>query len=657
MRAIVPLLSLGCLLARLDAGASHYVSSDGSNEYPYDTWEKAAHSIQDAIDAETPTRVFVAAGRYIENLVVPEGTSVYGAGAASCTIQGVPPGHPYWSSVVFMDAGALLSGFSVHAEGCWDGVICRGGEVSDCMVIGARSFGVGAESAFVHGCAVLGNTSHGIGVSGVSVVYDTVVSGSSTGVSYTGDAGYCILLHCTVSGNRTGVVEWDLMALTVRDSIVWGNGVTDIGWLSLPDVVGCDTGDLRFAGVNGNISADPLLVGWGDFNTSDNPLHVDCSNTGEQDGTKDKPFRTIGAALRAYDFHLAAGSPCINAASDGLNIGAYPYDVPTRERSPSVLIEVAPGTYNEGDLMLPDRTHLRAAPQAQATISPPQYGTALWLNGNSWIDGFSIGVNLGTAAVCAPGSNPLITRCRIFPYALHEYSAAVRAWAPDARPMIIGCVVEGFETGIAASAIVEGCTLVDNKTAVLAPQGGGPPEIRNSVIWPPASGSAPALIGLPSANVSYSLVPDPTLHGIDGNIFADPRLADPGSGDFRLRPDSPGIDAGNSASPYLPEFDIAGMHRIMFGGKSLTVDMGAYEFYINKLEPVPGTDEAMFTWSSLADKTYSIFYTDDLFNWHVAIESLPSSGSTTTSWLDDGSLTGLAPLLAPKRFYRILENP
>jgi hypothetical protein len=107
----------------------------------------------------------------------------------------------------------------------------------------------------------------------------------------------------------------------------------------------------------------------------------------------------------------------------------------------------------------------------------------------------------------------------------------------------------------------------------------------------------------------------------------------------------------------LPEFDIAGMHRIMFGGKSPTVDMGAYEFYINKLEPVPGTNEAVFTWSSLADKTYSIFYTDDLFNWHTAIESFPSSGSQTTSWLDDGSLTGIPPLLAPKRFYRLLENP
>ena len=154
---------------------------------------------------------------------------------------------------------------------------------------------------------------------------------------------------------------------------------------------------------------------------------------------------------------------------------------------------------------------------------------------------------------------------------------------------------------------------------------------------------------------TYSCIQDWTGAG-EGNINLDPRFVDAENGDFRLRVDSPCIEAGFN-SPDLPEFDIAGMHRIMFGGKSLTVDMGAYEFYINKLEPVPGTNEAIFTWSSLADKTYSIFYSDDLFNWHTAVANFPSSGNQTTSWLDDGSLTGLPPLLAPRRFYRLLETP
>ncbi|MDP2898443.1 MAG: right-handed parallel beta-helix repeat-containing protein [bacterium] len=177
--------------------------------------------------------------------------------------------------------------------------------------------------------------------------------------------------------------------------------------------------------------------------------------------------------------------------------------------------------------------------------------------------------------------------------------------------------------------------------------------IRNCIVWGNLRKGAVQVYD--SSVPAYSCIQDWTGGG-EGNISEDPRFVDEEKGDFRLRADSPCIDAGFN-DPDLPESDIVGMHRVMFGGKSFTVDMGAYEFYINKLDPVPGTDETIFTWSSLANKTYSIFYTDDLLNWDLAIENFPSSGNQTTSWLDDGSLTGLPPLLAPKRFYRLLENP
>jgi hypothetical protein len=115
------------------------------------------------------------------------------------------------------------------------------------------------------------------------------------------------------------------------------------------------------------------------------------------------------------------------------------------------------------------------------------------------------------------------------------------------------------------------------------------------------------------------------------------------------------MDAASN-DPELPETDIARMHRIMFGRKSPTVDMGAYEFYINKVHPVPGTDEVIFAWSSLADKTCSISYSGDLLTWHLAVGSVPSTGNMTASWIDHGSLTGLPPLFIRRRFYRILEN-
>jgi hypothetical protein len=176
--------------------------------------------------------------------------------------------------------------------------------------------------------------------------------------------------------------------------------------------------------------------------------------------------------------------------------------------------------------------------------------------------------------------------------------------------------------------------------------------LENCVIW--ANGGDGQLYDY-GAQPRYSCIQDWTGGG-EGNISEEPRFVDAEKGDFRLLPGSPCIDAGFN-DPELRETDIAGMHRIMFGGKSLTVDMGAYEFYINDLTRGPTPDQTTFTWSSLADKSYSIFYSSDLLTWTVAMPSFPSFGNTTTSWTDDGSKTGVPPSLIPRRFYRILENP
>jgi hypothetical protein len=177
---------------------------------------------------------------------------------------------------------------------------------------------------------------------------------------------------------------------------------------------------------------------------------------------------------------------------------------------------------------------------------------------------------------------------------------------------------------------------------------------QNCIIWANTAPTDPQL-DESSMPTYYCCIQDWSGGG-EGNTASEPRFLDLNAGDCRLQEGSPCIDAGYN-DPALPATDIVGMHRIMYGGKSLAVDMGAYEFYINNLTRGPNPDQTTFIWSSLADKTYSIFYSDDLINWHVAIANFPSSGNQTTSWLDDGSLTGLPPGLSPKRFYRILENP
>jgi hypothetical protein len=177
--------------------------------------------------------------------------------------------------------------------------------------------------------------------------------------------------------------------------------------------------------------------------------------------------------------------------------------------------------------------------------------------------------------------------------------------------------------------------------------------ITNCIIWGNTGAQAYQLYECSTPR--FSCVQG-AVGGEKGNIADDPQFVDAQNGDFRLMPDSPCIDAGFN-DPDLPETDIVGMHRIIFGGKGLTADMGAYEFYVNEVKPVPGADQALFTWSSVADKTYSIFYSDDLLTWDLAISNFSSSGSQTTSWVDDGSQTRVPPSMVPCRFYRALENP
>ena len=140
----------------------------------------------------------------------------------------------------------------------------------------------------------------------------------------------------------------------------------------------------------------------------------------------------------------------------------------------------------------------------------------------------------------------------------------------------------------------------------------------------------------------------------EGNIEADPRFLDAENGDFRLRADSPCIDAGSN-SPDLADTDIAGMHRIMFGGKSLTVDIGAYEFHIWPPTENVQTGEVTLKWSSLADRTYSVYASSDMFTWELLADDVASAGDTVTTWVDPPAPA--LPLAVQTRYYKIAEKP
>ncbi len=625
------------------ARADWYASKTGSNTAPHNSPATAAHDIQEALNEAAPYGgfVWVAEGEYVGNIVVPEGVYLVGEGPGKSVIAGVATADSS-EAVVALGHDSHLYGFSVNANGAGVGVRSRDGlsHISRCEVSGANWVGISAARSWVQvsGCSILRNGGAGIfSSSSALTMTDSLVCKNQSGIQC--DGYELVMAHCTVVHNFwTGVNNLNA-AFYTRDSIIYGNG-EDLREVPAWSLVNCVVGDADVTGVNGNISTDPLFVSWGEFNDTNKPVFVDASHTGPEEGARTSPFRSIRAALDAYDYRLAVGSPCVGAASDGRNIGAFPDETPVREPgSRSVLVNVAPGLYREGELSLLSGDYLRGPGPRLATISPPGFCRALTLWGNSTVDGFSIVVTRSSAIQCDPRGEPMIANCLI------SGSDGLGAGVSGGSPRVLNCVIWGMRHPASGSPSMTNCTIAANlwERSVFPPYSS--PIITNSIIW----GNLPE-------NVRHSLVSDPSVAGTNENIVADPRFVDPENGDFRLLSDSPCIDAGLNDRD-LPETDIAGMHRIMFGGRGLTVDMGAYEYYINELQMGPGPNQTILTWSSLADKTYSIFYADDLFTWHLADEDVLSAGNMTTSWTDDGSKTGVAPSLAPRRFYRIVENP
>jgi pectin methylesterase-like acyl-CoA thioesterase len=200
---------------------------------------------------------------------------------------------------------------------------------------------------------------------------------------------------------------------------------------------------------------------------------------------------------------------------------------------------------------------------------------------------------------------------------------------------------------------IRNCTIAGNSAEWFGPVYQCHATIRNSIIWnnPTREGGDSIWPAVPT----YSCIEGWTDGGT-GNLAQDPQFVNAAGSDYRLRSSSPCLDAGDNTVLNLPATDLAGGHRLIYGGRRFTIDMGAFEHCIHACALEPAAGGVTLTWSSLSGRGYSILWSQDLHNWLPAVQ-VPSAGNTTTSWMDDGSQTGGSPPQSPHRFYRIQELP
>lgn len=290
---------------------------DGTPDHPYE-------SIQAAISAATPPAVVkVFPGTYNEAVVIANRVWLVGSGATVTTIDSQNA-----AEAVFLDGimDGLVVGFALTSGPDYAALrsINSTTAVRNCIATDSKNgFGTGQTgSACFINCASFGNTNQGF--------WESVSAGLT-------------MVNCTsVNSGQSGVVRWGTGAITITNSIVWGNADDLSGNLSQFTVSYCDIGDGDFAGGNGNISADPLFTdpGAGDYRLDPGSPCIDA-------GTSDGAFTTDLPGWPRWDEPSVANTG--GGSRPWYDMGAYEYCPDSDDDGLPDSAETDTGTYNGPD--------------------------------------------------------------------------------------------------------------------------------------------------------------------------------------------------------------------------------------------------------------------------------------------------------------------
>src|SRR5688572_525904 len=198
-----------------------YVSQASSNPAPpYATWDTAAPTIQEAVDAASDgDTVLVAAGEYAltSQVTITEGILLRSdAGSGQTILNGQDSVRCLWVSnaLAVVDGFTMTGGVSDENGGC--GLLLNGGTVQNCIIDRCYSF----RSAVAGGAVVIGGTLSNSIVTGIGLGLD-----ARSAVDCSGGG---LITDCQITGNGgpNGSIDTGAVYLTdsqLRNSVISNN--------------------------------------------------------------------------------------------------------------------------------------------------------------------------------------------------------------------------------------------------------------------------------------------------------------------------------------------------------------------------------------------------------------------------------------------------
>ena len=183
-------------------------------------------------------------------------------------------------------------------------------------------------------------------------------------------------------------------------------------------------------------------------------------------------------------------------------------------------------------------------------------------------------------------------------------------------------------------------------------------KVQGCIVWGNTALSHPQLDPA-DIKPTYCCIQNWTGGG-EGNTSADPKFIDADGPDnnpatyldnnYRLVDGSKCIDVGKNESWMVHDVDLDGNPRVFFGEKSLTVDMGAYEyasfpFRIVKVEKTSSGQQRL-TWNSRTEDVYMVWssLSSPAQSWKE--ENKVASQGASTTWADPNKMD-------LRKFYKI----